>query len=91
MVRALREGWTRYLATPAKYNPGIAKLNPAMGVEAMDVAAAKQHDLIAPQGGAAIGAMTRERWATLAAQLKELGSIKDVPAVIDDAFWNAPR
>jgi NitT/TauT family transport system substrate-binding protein len=89
-VRALREGWTRYLAAPAKYNPGIAKLNPAMALEAMDVAAAKQHDLIAPKAGQAIGAMTRERWTTLAAQLKELGTIKEAPADIDTVFWNPP-
>lgn len=91
MVRALREGWTRYLADPAKYNPAIAKLNPAMSAEAMEVAARKQHDLVAPAKGDEVGMMTRERWATLAAQLVELGTLKEAPKVIDDAFWNAPR
>jgi len=90
MVRALREGWTRYLAEPAKYNPAIAKLNPGMTLAAMDVAAAKQHDLVAPAGAGEVGMMERARWETLARQLQELGTIKAAPPVIDDVFWNAP-
>ena len=93
LVRALREGWRRYLADPGRYNPGIAALNPGMTVSAMDIAARKQHDLIAPRAGGAdeVGWMERERWERLARQLVELGSIKEPPAVIDDVFWNAPR
>jgi NitT/TauT family transport system substrate-binding protein len=90
-VRALREGWSRYLKEPSKYNPGIAKLNPAMSLEAMDIAARKQHDLVAPRTGDEVGAMTRERWKVLADQLKELGTIKELPPVIDAVFWNAPK
>jgi NitT/TauT family transport system substrate-binding protein len=92
-VRALREGWTRYLAEPAKYNAEIARLNPAMGIEAMAIAAEKQHDLVAPPKGSAdeVGWMPRERWERLAAQLKELGMIKEPPASIDAVFWNAPK
>jgi hypothetical protein len=51
-VNALREGWIRYQAEPAKYNPGIAKLNPAMSLEAMDMAARKQHDMVMLPGSA---------------------------------------
>lgn len=93
LVRALREGWRRYLADPGRYNAGIAALNPAMTVAAMDIAARKQHDLVAPRTGGAdeVGWMERERWERLADQLVELGSIKEPPAVIDDVFWNAPR
>ena len=91
LVRALREGWKRYLADPARYNAAISRLNPSMTVEAMDVAAAKQRDLVAPREGDEVGWMTRERWSTLAAQLVELGTLKEAPKVIDDAFWNAPR
>lgn len=90
-VRALREGWKRYLKEPSKYNPAIAKLNPAMSPEAMELAAKKQHDLVAPKGSDEVGWMERERWSTLAAQMKELGMVKDVPAVIDGVFWNVPR
>jgi hypothetical protein len=34
--------------------------------------------------------MERARWDTLARQLVELGTLKAVPPVIDDVFWNAP-
>jgi NitT/TauT family transport system substrate-binding protein len=93
LVRALREGWTRYLADPAKYNVAIAKLNPAMSVEAMNIAAEKQRDLVAPPGTGAheIGSMSSERWTTLATQLQELGTISKQPASIDAVFWNAPK
>jgi NitT/TauT family transport system substrate-binding protein len=93
LVRALREGWTRYLADPAKYNVEISKLNPAMSVEAMNIAAEKQRELVAPTGAGArtIGSMTSERWNTLAAQLQELGTISKQPASIDAVFWNAPK
>ena len=93
LVRALREGWTRYLADPAKYNVAIAKLNPAMSVEAMDIAAKKQRDLVAPSGTGAheVGSMSSERWSTLAAQLQELGMISKQPVSIDAVFWNAPK
>jgi NitT/TauT family transport system substrate-binding protein len=58
----------------------------------MDVAARKQHDLVAPPGSGAseVGTMERARWDTLARQLVELGTLKAVPPVIDDVFWNAP-
>jgi NitT/TauT family transport system substrate-binding protein len=93
LVRALREGWTRYLADPAKYNVEISKLNPAMSVEAMNIAAEKQRELVAPTGAGArtIGSMTSERWTTLSAQLQELGTISKQPASIDAVFWNAPK
>ena len=90
-VRALRKGWTNYLKEPAKYNQAIAALNPAMSREAMDLAARKQHDLVAPRTGGEVGWMERDRWSTLAGQLKELGTLKEPPAVIDAVFWNAPR
>jgi NitT/TauT family transport system substrate-binding protein len=90
-VRALRKGWASYLKDPAKYNPSIHKLNPAMSLEAMDLAARKQHDLVAPRTGDEVGWMEHGRWVTLAGQLKELGTLKEQPAVIDAVFWNAPR
>lgn len=93
LVRALREGWRRYQADPAKYNPGIARLNPAMTPEAMAIAAAKQREMVQPPGmqPASIGTMTRERWQRLAEQLVELGTIAKPPASVDALFWNAPE
>jgi NitT/TauT family transport system substrate-binding protein len=93
LVRAMREGWVRYQADAAKYNPGIAKLNPAMSLEAMNVAASKQHDLVSPPGkpAADVGTMTAERWQTSVRQLMELGNLAKAPAKVEDLFWNAPR
>jgi NitT/TauT family transport system substrate-binding protein len=90
-VRALRKGWANYLKEPARYNPSIHGLNPAMSLEAMDLAARKQRDLVAPRKDDEVGWMERERWVTLAGQLRELGTLKEAPAVIDAVFWNAPR
>ena len=92
-VNALREGWIRYQAEHAKYNPGIAKLNPAMSLEAMDMAARKQHDMVMLPGSAPadVGTMTAERWKTLSTHLVELGSIKEAPKSPEAVFWNAPK
>ena len=38
-VRATREGWRRYLKSPEVYNPTIARMNPSMTIEAMNLAA----------------------------------------------------
>lgn len=91
-VQATREGWVRYLANPAKYNPAMHALNPAMSMEAMAAAAVLQDPLVAPAAGSAVpvGWMTAERWARLAEQMKELGLIKSVPTDVRAAFWNAP-
>lgn len=91
-VRACREGWTRYLAKPEAYNPGIAALNPAMSVKAMDVAAGLQHNLVAPPPGSAdpVGWMSAERWERLASQMKELGLISAAPDAAQPPFWNPP-
>lgn len=91
-IGASREGWLRYLKDPAKYNPTLHALNPAMNLEAMAAAATLQDPLIAPAPGSAVvlGGMTAERWTRLAEQMKELGLIKAVPADIASVFWNAP-
>lgn len=80
-VRATQEGWSRYLATPGRYNPGIAALNPAMSLEAMNVAAELERPLVS---GDPIGGMTAERWKELAAQLAGVGALPDASA--DGAF-----
>jgi NitT/TauT family transport system substrate-binding protein len=95
-VRATREGWSRYLKEPSKYDPSLHALNPAMSLKAMAAAAVLQHELIAPPPPPApgssdpIGWMTTERWQRLAEQMKELELIKAVPADIGSVFWNAP-
>lgn len=80
---ALAEGWQAYLADPAPANQMMGKLNPGMDAATFAAAAEAQKPLIAPapDSGQVPGAMTRERWRTLAQQLRELNVIdKDVPA-----------
>lgn len=80
-VRALRRGWEAYLADPAAFNPAIARLNPAMPLEAMNLAAVRLRPLV--EGGAArrlgLGAMEARRWEDLAAQLVDLGALSRAP------------
>jgi NitT/TauT family transport system substrate-binding protein len=76
-VGALREGWQRYLADPAPANAVMGPLNPEMDAEAFSLAAAAQKPLIEGAGGA-LGSMTAERWAELAAQLRDLGLVQEV-------------
>jgi len=73
-VRATSEGWARYQKDPARYNAGIAAQNPAMSLEAMNVAAEIQRDLV---DASPIGHMTAARWDELAQQLQSLGVITD--------------
>jgi NitT/TauT family transport system substrate-binding protein len=80
-VRALRRGWEAYLANPAAFNPAIARLNPAMPLEAMNLAAVRLRPLV--EGGTArrlgLGAMEARRWEDLAAQLVDLGVLSRAP------------
>lgn len=81
MVEALREGWRAYLDDPAKFNPAITALNPAMSLEAMNLAAARERSFIESdwtrQHG--LGSMDPTRWRTLAEQMVSLGLIKRAP------------
>lgn len=88
-VRATEEGWSRYLSSPAKYNPRIAALNPAMSLEAMNIAAELERPLVV---GDPIGRMTAGRWNELAAQLAGVGSLPDASAdgAFVDLFGGAP-
>lgn len=80
-VRAMRRGWRAYLDDPAKFNPAIASVNPAMKLEAMNLAAARERPLIETEWTKShgLGSMDADRWRTLAQQMVELGSIKSAP------------
>jgi NitT/TauT family transport system substrate-binding protein len=82
MVDAVREGWRTYLDTPAAANEKMHTLNPTVALESFAQSAEAQKVLIEANP---LGAMTKERWETLAGQLKELG---DIPAglAVDQAF-----
>ncbi len=82
MVDAVREGWRTYLDNPASANARMHALNPTVELESFAESAVAQRSLIEANP---LGKMTRERWETLAAQLKELGDIPQVPPV-EQAF-----
>jgi NitT/TauT family transport system substrate-binding protein len=83
MAEACREGWRAYLTDPAPTNAVMGTLNKDMDVEAFAEGAKAQAPLIEPPAGQALGAMTKERWETLAGQLVELKVIDKAPAVAE--------
>ncbi|WP_437303330.1 ABC transporter substrate-binding protein [Sorangium sp. So ce388] len=84
-ARATREGWRAYLHDPTRANAVMAKLNTSMDAETFVAAAEAQRPLIetpeAKEKG--LGAMTRERWETLAKQLVDLGVLQKAPTIDD--------
>jgi len=78
MVTAVREGWKAYLDSPQAANVRMQSLNPSMELSTFNEVADAQKPLIQ---GAELGSMTKERWETLAQQLRELGDIAKVPPV----------
>jgi len=81
LVAALRAGWRDYLADPGPANALMGTLNQEMDAETFRLAADAQMPLIeddfARQHG--IGAMSQERWATLASQLRALAIVDKEP------------
>ena len=77
-VKALRSGWTRYLKDPKPTNAIMAKLNSAMSLDAMNIAADLARPYVENPGGP-IGAMTEERWTRLGKNLESLGTITKAP------------
>lgn len=79
-VSATREGWRAYLADPKPANAVMGKLNPAMDAATFDEVAEVQEPLVRGElGPDALGEMSESRFATLAAQLVELGTIAKAP------------
>jgi NitT/TauT family transport system substrate-binding protein len=91
-MAATREGWESYLANPGPTNALLHRLNGALDESTLDAAAAAERPLI--EGGDAVklgvGAMTRERWESLAKQLQALKLIEAVPR-IEDVFWSGAQ
>lgn len=93
MVLALRRSWARYLEDPAAANAAMARLNPAMSVEAMNLAAEKQRFLVEDETtrAHAVGWMTSDRWRTLAEQMISLEKLEAVPSTLEgEVFWQPP-
>lgn len=87
---ALQEGWRAYLDNPAAANAVMQKLNPSMDAQTFADAAKSQISLIENDDTKklGLGAMTRERWETLANQLVELKVVKT--KVSADACFVSP-
>jgi NitT/TauT family transport system substrate-binding protein len=80
MVAAVREGWRQYLSDPAPTDMKMNALNPSMDLKTFaEVAEAQKSFIEAPT----LGAMTKDRWETLIAQLKDLGDIPQALPVED--------
>jgi NitT/TauT family transport system substrate-binding protein len=73
MVKAAREGWQDYLRDPQPANQKMNQLNPSIAADVFAEVAEAQKPLI---GADTLGSMTKVRWATLIAQLKDLGDIQ---------------
>jgi len=72
-VKAAREGWQDYLRDPQPANQKMNQLNPSIAADVFAEVAEAQKPLI---GADTLGSMTKDRWATLIAQLKDLGDIQ---------------
>ena len=81
LCAALQEGWKRYMNAPAKYNPAIAALNPAMSLEAMNAAAERMKPLLDTPWTRShgLGSMDAARWKAMADMLVQAGVIKAAP------------
>lgn len=87
MVAAVREGWRSYLDDPKPTNQRMNQLNPSMAPEVFTEVADTQKPFIETEETrrSGLGSMTKDRWETLIAQLKELGDIQKAPAA-DDCY-----
>jgi NitT/TauT family transport system substrate-binding protein len=81
MAAAVREGWRAYLDDPKPTNLRMNQLNPSMAPEVFAEVADAQKPFIETDESRrnGLGSMTKERWETLIAQLKDLGDIQKVP------------
>jgi NitT/TauT family transport system substrate-binding protein len=89
MVDAVREGWRAYLNDPKEADAEMNKLNPSMDAATFAEVAEIQKPFIEDDETkrSGLGTMTKERWATLIGQFKELGDISQtIPA--EECFRN---
>jgi len=82
MAAAMRTGWRSYLDDPKPVNQRMNQLNPSMSLDGFAETAEAQKPLIESDETRrnGLGTMSRERWQTLIAQLKDLGDIQQAPA-----------
>ncbi len=85
MVASVREGWLGYLNDPGPTNQKMNQLNPSMSAASFAEVAEAQKPLI--QTAVPLGSMTKDRWATLIKQLKEVGDIQTTPPAEECFRW----
>ena len=81
LVAAVREGWAAYLADPGPADALMQSLNKTMDARTFADSAAAQKPLIETDETKrlGLGAMTKQRWETLAQQLADLKVIDKAP------------
>lgn len=82
-VKATRAAWREYLDDPEPTNQYMKEQKSPMSISAMKLSAELQKSYIETEEtrANALGHMTEERWTELAAQLQEIGEIKESPDV----------
>jgi NitT/TauT family transport system substrate-binding protein len=98
VVRAVAEasadGWTRYVAEPSAANAEILRRNPEIGRDALDRGAEALRPLVLDEDARrdGVGSMRADRWAAIAAQMREIGMIEHAvePSTLYDARFVPP-
>lgn len=74
MIKSVKEGWQAYLKNPRPTHEVIAKLNPAMSVDAMDEMHKIEAEFIENEDTKknGLGSMNEKRWLELSTQLHDL-------------------
>jgi NitT/TauT family transport system substrate-binding protein len=75
MTRACQRGWAHYLKDPLETNEYITSLNPEMSLEILNFGAEAIRELC-DNGDAPFGAMTSDRWESLAHQMHDAKMLK---------------
>jgi len=88
MVTASQRGWQTYLENPAATNSLIHERNPEMGLDVLEFGVRDLQPLCLPDGfdPQKLGAMTAERWSTLADQMTQAGSLAPGAIHIEQAY-----
>jgi NitT/TauT family transport system substrate-binding protein len=78
VTSASARGWGRYMDDPAPANTIVLARNPEIGGDALARGAAALRPLVLDDDARAsgIGSMRADRWATLVAQMRELGMVE---------------
>ncbi len=89
MVQAVREGWNLYVNNPENTNEFMNKLNPSMDIHIFNESAKLQKKFILTEESRklGLGIMLKDRWKSLADQLKSVEVINKVPD-INEIFMN---